>query len=131
MPVVRVALYLPGITRDFVAFDFLIDTGSTHTCLHPQDAKIRIGIDPAALADASQWPDRRSNNGIGGSAAYYVWPAVYHFIHDDGSIRQITHEIDIAQPTATNAMLPSLLGMDILRQFRVSVDFVGDQIILD
>jgi hypothetical protein len=130
MPVVRAFLHLPGLSTDFVAIDFLVDTGSTHTCLHPQDAKIRVGLDPALLANPARWDRRHPNNGMGGVATYYVWPAVYHFEHDDGTVRQITHEIDIAQPTATNSTLPSLLGMDVLRQFRVSVDYVSQQVLL-
>jgi hypothetical protein len=130
MPVVRAAVHLPGITEDFVAVDFLVDTGSTHSCLHPQDAKVRVGIEPSALVDTSRWPRQQSTNGVGGSAIYYVWPAVYHFEHDDGTIRQITQEIEIAQPTTTNATLPSLLGMDILRRFRLSVNYVGGTVVL-
>ena len=130
MPVIRAMIHLPGLTQDFVAIDFLVDTGSTHTHLHPRDAKIAAGIDPAMLADPARWSQQRNSNGIGGFARAYVWPAVYHFEHDDGTIRQITHEIEIAQPSTTNAMLPSLLGMDVLRQFRVMVDYVGQQVAL-
>jgi hypothetical protein len=61
----------------------------------------------------------------------YVWPATFQFQHDDGRVRQITHEIEIARPSATNAMLPSLLGMDILRQFQVHMDYVGLQLTLE
>jgi predicted aspartyl protease len=130
MPVVRATLQLPGLTQDFVAVDFLVDTGATSSCLHPRDAKIGLGIDPAMLADSSRWPSRRRSNGIGGMATSYVWPAVFQFEHDDGSMQQVTHEIDIAQPSASNATLPSLLGMNVLRRFRVMVDYVGQQVIL-
>jgi hypothetical protein len=43
MPVVRVSIHLPGITTGFVAVESLLDTGATDTCLHPQDAIIKVG----------------------------------------------------------------------------------------
>ena len=131
MPVVRAYVLLPDLTTEFVAIDFLLDTGATHSCLHPQDVKLRLAIDAARLADSRKWPKLVSTTGIGGTAMGYAWPAVYQFVHDDGRVRQITHEIEIAQPSATNSTLPSLLGMDILRQFRVSVDYVGLQVTLE
>lgn len=131
MPVVRVALHLPGITSGLVAIDFLVDTGSTDTYLHPQDAKIRLGIAPARLATPQSWPNHRSTTGIGGTVTCYVAPAVYVFRHDDGCTRRITHEIHIAPPAVTNATLPSLLGMDILSQFRVTMDYVGNRLVLE
>ena len=131
MPAVRVSLHLPGITRDFEAIDFLLDTGATDTCLHPQDAKIKIGIDPATLANPQSWPNQRSINGVGGRATYYIQPAVYAFHHDDGFVQQLTREIHIARPTATNATLPSFLGIDMLRYFKVSMDYAGQRLVLE
>lgn len=130
MPVIRAYVLLPGLTTDYAPIDFLLDTGSTHTCVHPHDAKMRLQIDPSRLADPRQWPRLLSTTGIGGTAVGYAWPAVYQFVHDDGSVRQIRPQIEIARPNATNATLPSLLGMNILRQFRVFVDYVGLQVTL-
>lgn len=131
MPMVRVSVHVPGVTLDFVAIDFLLDTGSVSTCLHPDDAKFGLGIDPAVLADASQWRNRRSLRSIGGTATYYVCDAFYLFHQDDGAVaRQILSEIEIAQPSASNSRLPSLLGMDGLRHFRVSMDYVGQRLVL-
>ncbi len=131
MPVVRVSLHIPRITADFVPINFLVDTGATDTYLHPQDAKTEIGIDPARLADPRQWLTKRATNGLGGRVACYVEPAVYLFFHDDGQTRQITHEIHIVPPTVSNAVLPSLLGLDILRHFKVSMDYAGQRLILE
>ena len=45
-PFVRVSIHLPGITADYVPIDFLIDTGASNTCLHPQDSLGKIAMDP-------------------------------------------------------------------------------------
>jgi hypothetical protein len=128
---VRAFLHLPGITQTFVSIDFLVDTGSTDTYLHPQDATLQMRIAEATLADPRQWPNREPTGGIGGSVACYVQPAIYLFHHDDGQVQRITHEIHIVPPTLTNATFPSLLGMDILRHFRLSMDFVGQRLVLE
>lgn len=68
MPVVRVSLHLPRITKDFVAIDFLLDTGATSTCLHPQDAMTKVGISMGALSRPDAWRQRAPMPGIGGYA---------------------------------------------------------------
>ena len=61
----------------------------------------------------------------------YVQPAVYLFRHNDGAVQQLTREIQVALPTATNQSLPSLLGMDILRHFRLSMDYLEQRLVLE
>ena len=131
MPVVRASLHLPGITSSFVALDFLLDTGATSTCLHPQDAIVRVGISPAALATPHLWPSVTSSQGIGGPAGYYSHPAVYAFRHDDGTWQQIDEEICIAQPSPTNAVLPSLLGWNLLQHFKITIDWATQRVSLE
>ncbi len=131
MPVVRVSVDLPGITSGFVALDFLLDTGATDTCLHPQDAIIRIGIDPAALATPRSWSQSASSHGVGGVAGYYIQSAVYALRHDDGAWQQLDGEIWIAQPTATNAVLPSLLGWNVLQHFKITADWSSQRVVLE
>jgi hypothetical protein len=130
LPVVRVSLHLPRITKDFVAIDFLLDTGATNTCLHPQDAMTKVGIPMGTLSRPDRWHQRMRMPGIGGSPEYYIWPAIYGFDHDDGHFQQLSGEIRIAPLPATNPSLPSLLGWDVLRYFRVDVDFAGQQVVL-
>jgi hypothetical protein len=130
MPTIRVAVHLPGITDGFVTLDFLVDSGSTNSCLHPQDAKGRLGISDAMLSSSLLWPGIQSSRGVGGTAMSYVHPAVYGFRHDDGRFQQIQEDIHIAVPTPANATFPSLLGWDILRFFRIELDYVGLQVAL-
>lgn len=131
MPTVLVSLRLPGITKDVVAVEFLVDTGATNPFLHPLDSITRVGIDRAALADPSVWPTQHPVAGIGGNATYYRHEAVYIFTHDDGSEQRITRSIHIARPSASNSKLPSLLGTNILRHFKVSIDYASQRVILE
>ena len=119
-------------TSEFVSIDFLVDTGATDSLLHPQDAKVKIGIEPPLLGDPAQWPNHEPTNGVGGQAICYGEPAVFLFHHENGQpARQLTHEIRVVPPTATNDNLPSLLGMDILSQFKLTVDYVGLKLTLE
>lgn len=83
------------------------------------------------LANPAASPTQETTNGIGGSVRCSVQPAVYVFHHDDGRNQRIIDDIRIVPPTTGNATLPSLLGMDILRHFRLSVDYVGLRVVLE
>jgi hypothetical protein len=131
LPLVRVGLYLPGITSRWVNVDFLLDTGADGTALHPRDAIFRVGLDPAILDTPEQWVSPQSGGGVGGSSDYYPHPAHYALRHDDGRVQVIRGEIWIARPTPDNSTLESLLGWDILRQFRVSLDWANRRIALE
>ena len=130
MPVVRVSVHLPGITSDYVALDFLLDTGAPNTTVHPRDATVNLGIPWATLVDRSAWSGRAVTAGIGGKAICHVQPAEYLFHHDDGTLQQLSRDIQVAIPTPANATIPSLFGMDILRHFRLRRDYVGQQLVL-
>jgi hypothetical protein len=132
-PFIRVSVHLPVIMRDYVPIDFMIDTGMTYSCLHPLDTIGKIVIDPAVLTDSAQWPNQRLAGGIGGQATHYVHDAHYLFHHDDGSMALSirTETIEIAPPTSSNTSHPSLLGMNILRYFKLRMDYVSGIVVLE
>jgi hypothetical protein len=130
MPVVPVHIHLPGIRQSPVSVNFLVDTGNTDSCLHPRDARGRLQVEPALLASPESWPSVRVSHGIGGTSLSFVHPAIYTFLYDDGRLQQIESNIDIAHPTPANERFPSLLGWDILRFFRIELDYVGLQVTL-
>ena len=130
MPMVQVSLHLPGITADFVTLAFLIDSGATHSCVHPDDAKVRLGIGDAMLSSSLLWPGIRGTRGVGGTATSYTHPAIYGFRHDDGRLQQIHADVQVAAPTPSNATLPSLLGWDILAYFRIELDYIEQRVTL-
>ena len=128
LPMVRVGLFLPQITSSWVPIDFLLDTGADATVLHPQDALFRVGIDPTTLDRPDLWPNRQPMGGVGGAGECYIHPAHYAFRHDDGRLQTLSREICIARPDNANQTLESLLGWDVLQQFRVSLDWPGHRI---
>ena len=99
---------------------FLVDTGASSTCLHPEDAR-RLGI-PIDGLQASVW-----SRGIGGRAGYAAMPAQVYFQEPyrfGRRFRLVGYDIDlaVALPTEENAILPSLLGRDILNQWNIRYD---------
>jgi hypothetical protein len=69
--------------------------------------------------------------GVGGTMEYYCTEASFAFAMTDGNLHVVDQKILIAKATQTNTTLPSLLGWDILRDFRLSVQFDSGMIELD
>ena len=92
---------------------FLVDTGATATVLHPADWQ-RLGITPEAIADAPQ----TRLGGIGGSAAFHTAEATVTF-DDPITGHQYAYPVTIclAVETDYNYGLPSLVGMDVMRNW--------------
>jgi len=101
----------------------LVDTGASLSVLHPGDA-LRLGVDPAQIAD-----DPRSEfaSGVGGSTRVVITTMLLDFAEDVARERPYRHPMGIAGPTPSNATLPSILGMDFLRHFRLTVSVREDR----
>ena len=93
---------------------FLVDTGADSTCIHPEDAQ-RVGIPFERLFDAGV------STGIGGSSVYFREPAVMSFT-DEKVKRLYAVELLIGEPSESSNRLPSLLGRNILNQWRIDYD---------
>ena len=91
---------------------FFVDTGASSTSIHPQD-----GEEAGLPYDRLQSP--RSVSGVGGQATYYSEPAVMYFI-DEPQARLYFLDLAIAEPTGANSNLPSLLGRDVLRNWKMT-----------
>jgi predicted aspartyl protease len=92
----------------------LIDTGADRTALHPKDCE---GMPYTLLGNISV------TSGIGGSSRYYGESArIYFWDREHSCFHAYEQVIDIAEPTETNEWVPSLLGQDILRYWRVVHD---------
>ena len=108
-----------GESRTLVPF--VIDTGATTTALHAHDALRRLGMDETDL-DPRRWPEDRLSlsGGVGGAAPYRVLEAAYEF-RREGRISQIvTASIELGALNTEH--LPSLLGWDVLRHFRLDLN---------
>lgn len=112
-PYIQANVSLPRLgLRGFLWF--LIDTGADVTVLMPTDS-LRIGVNFGLLTNLTV------SQGIGGMARGYRETAALSF-----SDRRYTYsyvlKMELAAPLAHNTQLPSLLGRDILAQWRVIVD---------
>lgn len=124
----RVALFLPGITTDWKVVDFLLDTGAGSTCVHPKDAIFALGVDPLKLLDPTAWPEQRPVFGVGGNSVSFVVPAHYGLLEDDGSWETFQADIALAEFRLDNQRLPSLLGWDVLQRYQLSIAWQAREI---
>jgi hypothetical protein len=114
---------IPGAGNLTAQVDFVVDTASTDSCLHPGDARAIEALPRAVLMDPSRWPIHREHAGVGGSGTYFLAPCTYVFAHENGALQSIEGTIDIAYPTLANLGVPSVLGWDVLQHFAIHLDW--------
>lgn len=105
--------------------EFMIDTGCERTVLHPIDSHA-LGIDLRA-----PFPDNQPLRGIGGAVSAIEETAVVTFRADHGGGVDITEVVLIAQQTAANDFMPSLLGRDFLRYFILTMELERKYVALE
>ena len=100
--------------------DFLIDTGSDSTVIHPSDGKtINVPFD-----ELSNLVEHR---GIGGSRRYYREDAIIFFL-DDSSLHRYPTVVSIAKPDNVLDLTPSLIGRPLLNAWRMLHDPFNDKL---
>lgn len=77
------------------------------------------------------WPVQQAARGVGGATTDYIVPTRCMLRHDDGHWDTFQQDLAIARPSTANQTLPSLLGWDILRHYRVIVDWPGRELRLE
>jgi hypothetical protein len=115
-------LFLHGFSFTWVDIDIVVDTGAAITCLSPRDA-VRVGVPQTTLADPSRWQSVESYSGVGGDTTYLVVPTWYRFLHEDGTTQHVDAAINIMPRLPQTQQMPSLLGWDVLAQFRLTMDW--------
>ena len=96
-----------------------MDTGAARTCLHALDAIRYFGVAPRQL-DAAAWVNPMPMGEIGGSVWCKESAATYGLWRDDGQVEVVQGQVLIGDMRTTG--VPSLLGWDVLRLFRLEVD---------
>ena len=112
-PFVKGRLVAPRLGIDESVL-FLLDTGADVTCLHPADA-MNVGLAFEHLRN------RVSYRGVGGTSPYFVEPAILSFT-DKRQARLYAVQLLIAEPNESNEVLPSLLGRDVINNWRIDYD---------
>lgn len=120
-----------GVKQPSDPIGFLIDTGASHTVLHPTDAVRRLGLRKARLQDRRNWRTIESSAGVGGQASSFVVPCRHSFLHETGEVLSLEAEIRVAEVTAYNEAHPSLLGRDLLNRFVLTIAVNRDEVLLD
>ena len=65
--------------------------------------------------------NRVSYRGVGGTSPYFVEPALLSFT-DKRQARLYSVQLLVAEPNASNEVLPSLLGRDVINNWHVDYD---------
>ena len=115
-PIVWGKVFVPRLARGGEV-RFRIDTGADNTCLHPYNSDdLRIPfdlLDPESVI---------TGYGVGGENRFFVESAQLVFDDDELGYEVRTIDLWIAEPNPGNAHLPSLLGMSVLRHWRMNFD---------
>ncbi len=98
---------------------FLIDTGSTSTTLSPSDAE--DAFPGYADLDWRRDPRLKAVSGLGGTCRVIVRLGAIRFIDNRLGPLDWDGLIELIEPTANSRALPSLLGRDVLDNFRLTV----------
>ena len=102
-----------------VSVRFLIDTGATRTTLSPRHAtEVFPGY---ADLDWTRDPRLSSVRGIGGTSRIIRRMCAIRFTDDRVGPVYWDGPVDLIEPTADGWALPSLLGRDVLDNFRLTV----------
>lgn len=117
-PLVLMAVQVDEFGPGFATVPFVVDTGAAFTCIHAMDAIRYFGRTPAQL-DPATWTGAETIGGVGGSLQYARSPANYVLKRDDGAMESVNGNILFSDMRSSR--LPSLMGWDLLRLFRLEV----------
>jgi hypothetical protein len=119
-PYLEARISIPRLSlRGFVSF--LVDTGADGTVFMPADSK-KLGVNFGTLRNPV------TSEGIGGAAKGFNEQVVLSF-SDRRFIYSYLLDIEIAAPTARNYRFPSLLGRDVIDQWRFVMDRGNNKVI--
>jgi hypothetical protein len=135
MPWVDAEIRIPSLAIKRT-ITLLVDSGADGTVLNVRDAVPTLGKRGYRLIRQSS--SSMTSIGVGGSASYFSVAAEIYFQHEDGTLEGYRFDLRIAKPArkgskklTTQLKIPSLLGRDMLCQFRMVMDYPNNQLSFD
>ncbi len=131
-PIVLVEICIDALNVEWTSIRALIDTGAVYSAVHGDAALLRLGIGSAELA-VENWPaaEKTQLDGLGGAVPYRKVSASYRFSHDTGEQQIVDGTVHIGSFPHESESIPSLLGLDVLQEFRLTLDGPRGAITLD
>ena len=131
-PWIKAEIKIPRLGKRRSIF-FVVDTGPDVTSLSVRDAQRLLGN-----KGIRQLGGLKDLAGVGGKALYFKEPAQIVFRHENNITEGFDFELRIAKPSEKDLdelqqqlQLPSLLGRDIIFEFRMVMDYSSKQLFLD
>jgi len=145
-PYITARIKVPRLNAEGT-FHLLADTGADNTSLHLRDVVQLLSTRAMKGSIKKIWGMIRKRyrllgnptpiDGVGGTAVYLRESAQIIFTHVDGTRQGFFFDLDIVKPANWGSRrfqqqleLPSLLGMDILSQFRMIMEYPNNHISL-
>lgn len=127
LPRIAAVVAIPALGGTPVRVRFLLDTGAATSLISPVDSRA-MGLNPIQLVDD---PRAEFAGGIGGTIRYVAVVALLDFVEDTARLNPYRTPIGIAESTAASEVLPSILGMDFIQHFRLTVSVREDRVELE
>jgi hypothetical protein len=127
-PVIHAGLIIEGVPGREFDIDFLVDTGSSATCIMPSDMRRLSAV--ASNAIVSFLRPTSNIRGVGGSAERWVLQATLVLSHVDGRTTEFDFSLSIVQD-ARMIGLPSIIGRDVLEVGRFEMVPILERVIFD
>jgi hypothetical protein len=123
---INAQISLPSLETDYVEVRLLIDTGATRTVLQPFDQR-KLGLNPRLL-----FPDPRAvlMGGFGGDVRALETTGVLRFV-ESVEPRDYAVTVCLLEPVSRPSGQPSVVGMDFLRHFRLTISVSEDMVELE
>lgn len=125
-PYLRAVVTIPRLNAPSVRVDFVLDTGAAVSIIHRQDANAMGWRSDPTLA-------RRTDRymGVGGGVEYEREDVVVSVTNADGSHGLYRFVFRVGASEEARMELPSVLGMDFISNFRLTVSYRESRVALE